>query len=140
MARESLRVIELYLTHERKCTIAFLSRLCESRTVVLNRSHYESIHIPCLVKGRSPLFVCWPPFTSLRRRRGRGMRSLELDLRWQAPDECDGLPKPNGYRSHRFTSDEIENDTHRVLFAFDVVLKKTAQAGRTSSSPNPFSS
>ena len=45
------------------------------------------------------------------------MRSLELDLRWQAPDECDGLPKPNGYRSHRFTSDEIENDTHRVLFA-----------------------
>ena len=39
----------------------------------------------------------------------------------------------------RFTSHEIENDTQRVLFAIDVALKRLL-AGRTSSSPNPFSS
>jgi len=51
------------------------------------------------------------------------MRRLELDRRWQAPDDFAKHVNRMGIEVIRFTSDEIENDTQGVLFAIDVVLK-----------------
>jgi len=143
----------------------------------------------------------------LGRRRGWGMRRLELVMRWQAPDnfskhlrrastpaeylmwqlvrnrqccqakfrrqhklgpyvldffcpearlviECDGLPhftqegierdrirtqwlNRQGIEVIRFTSHEIENETQRVLFAIDEVLKRLLKQDTPPHPPTP---
>ena len=147
------------------------------------------------------------PLLLLGRRRGRGMRRLKLDMRWQSPNdfskhlrrastpneykmwqliryrqrckakfrrqhklgpytlnfccpeaklaiECDGLPhftqvriekdqirtqwlNRQGIEVIRFTSNEIENDTQRILFAIDVVLKRLLKQDVPPHPPTP---
>ena len=69
--------------------------------------------------------------------------------------ECDGLPhftqegfekdrirtqwlNRQGIEVIRFTSHEIENDTQRVLFAIDVILKRLLKQDASPHPPTPF--